>query len=411
MFKRTRFQSGSLTREERNRQSDVWVYRWRELAPDGTRKRRKVIIGSVDEYRTESLARRKLASLGLNINDDSSTSSHPALMTTGQLVEHYKQTELGDQRHSKAMSTVDVYKYYLRSWIEPRWKSARPVDIKPVDVEKWLRSLTVANGTKAKIRNVMSAVFQHGVRHQFFSRNPIRGLVRQSAKRQKEPDVLTASEIRSILDRLMPFARCMVFLAASTGLRFSEIRGLQWGDVDFVKGQLNLRRGVVQKHITELKTKASRKPVPLHPAVVDALRSLQEESQYKKPENWVFASRKMKGKVSVWPSSLMSDHILPAVTAAKINKHVSWHVFRHSYATLLKANGEDVKVVQESLRHANFYLTMDAYTQAVPDAVRAAHSRVVEQLGVGAGEGSQGRSGPVSGPRLDPGASAIGVGC
>ena len=47
---------------------------------------------------------------------------------------------------------------------------------------------------------------------------------------------------------------------------------------------------------------------------------------------------------------------------AGIVKHIGWHTFRHSFAMLLKANGEDVKVVQKSLRHANSRMTLDVYT-------------------------------------------------
>jgi hypothetical protein len=69
---------------------------------------------------------------------------------------------------------------------------------------------------------------------------------------------------------------------------------------------------------------------------------------------------------------------------------------------------EDVKVVQESLRHANFHITMDTYAQAVPGAVRAAHERVVEELTAEAEEEKAVSSGPIIGPRLDPSASVFG---
>jgi integrase len=407
MFTRTRFQAGSLVKEKRQRQADVWVYRWREQGQDGSVKRRKVILGTVEQYRTESQAKKALAALSLNVNKEPEGGSHPALMTMGQLIDHYKAKELGEDRLSKAQSTVDVYKEFLTYWIAPRWERVRASAVTPTEVEEWLHSLTLADGTKAKIRNIMSAVFQHGLRHQLIATNPIRGLVRQSAKRRKEPDILTADEMRSIMQRLSPLHRTMVFLAGATGLRFSELRGLQWQDVDFASGTLNLRRGVVKNNVTDLKTAASRKPVPLHMALVEALLSLRAESAYQQSSDWVFASVKAKGKVPVWPSSLMADHILPAVKAAKIEKHVSWHVFRHSYASLLKANGEDVKVVQESLRHATFQITMDTYTQAVPQAVRSAHSRVVEQLTAGE---SIADFVPI-GPTLDPCSTGVPVSC
>lgn len=175
--------------------------------------------------------------------------------------------------------------------------------------------------------------------------------------------------------------------------------------VDYAAGVLNLRRGVVRKHVTEMKNRASRKPVPLHPGVVEALFSLRKASAYNQPSDWVFASVKAKGVVPVWPSALMSDYILPAVKAAKIEKHVSWHVFRGSYATLLKANGEDVKTVQDSLRHATFQVTMDSYAQSIPQAARAAHGRVVEQISASGNDVESIR------PTLDPRFAEPSVSC
>ncbi|MGO9638860.1 MAG: tyrosine-type recombinase/integrase, partial [Terracidiphilus sp.] len=81
-----------------------------------------------------------------------------------------------------------------------------------------------------------------------------------------------------------------------------------------------------------------------------------------------------------WPNSAMENHIRPAAQRAGISKRIGWHTFRHSYATLLKANGEDVKVVQESLRHASSRITLDVYTQAVTPAKREAQRKVVEMI-------------------------------
>src|SRR5271169_2531060 len=60
--------------------------------------------------------------------------------------------------------------------------------------------------------------------------------------------------------------------------------------------------------------------------------------------------------------------------------HFGWHTFRHTYATLLKGNGEDVKVVQELMRHANISVTLNIYAQAITQAKRDAQSRVVSLL-------------------------------
>src|SRR5258708_23202490 len=63
-----------------------------------------------------------------------------------------------------------------------------------------------------------------------------------------------------------------------------------------------------------------------------------------------------------------------------LNTPATHDTFRHTYSTLLKANGEDVKVVQELMRHANISTTMNIYTKALTSAKREAQSRVVDVL-------------------------------
>jgi integrase len=73
-------------------------------------------------------------------------------------------------------------------------------------------------------------------------------------------------------------------------------------------------------------------------------------------------------------------YVRPAAERAAISKHITWHVFRHSFATQLKANGADVKVVQESLRHASSKITLDVYTQAIPSEVPIAQLRIADEI-------------------------------
>jgi site-specific recombinase XerD len=76
----------------------------------------------------------------------------------------------------------------------------------------------------------------------------------------------------------------------------------------------------------------------------------------------------------------MKRHIQPVAKAIGIHKEIGSHAFRHSFGTLLKANGEDVKTVQELLRHAKSRITLDVYTLAVNSNKRAAQSKVVRMM-------------------------------
>jgi DNA invertase Pin-like site-specific DNA recombinase len=105
--------------------------------------------------------------------------------TIAMLVAHYRLKELATDRNGrKAFSTRSAYECNLENWILPRWGDHTLDQVKSVAVEEWLDGIKRAKGTRAKIRNLMSALFTHAMRYEWADRNPIK-LVRQSAKRER----------------------------------------------------------------------------------------------------------------------------------------------------------------------------------------------------------------------------------
>ena len=363
----SRYQQGCLYREKR-KGPDVWVFRFR----DG-QANRKEQIGTVEEFPSRKAAMKACESLRANINKETRSPR-----TMAELVTHYKQKEMSEYS-GKSFATRTAYEFYLKGWIVPQWGEHRLSDIRTVAVEDWLKTVPLAPGSRAKIRNIMSTLFNHAMRHEWTEKNPIR-LVRQSAKRLSTPDVLTAEEIGKILAKLEGVYHVMTFLAAVTGLRVSELLALKWEDVDFAAGEIRLARAIWCQHIGPMKTEASQKPVPMDASLAALLLDWRGKCLYNQESDYVFASAEMHGKQPLWPSSAMSKHIRPAAKLAGIVKHVRWHVFRHSFATLLKGNGEDVKTVQESLRHADSKVTLDTYTQGLMPVKREAQRKVIEMI-------------------------------
>jgi integrase len=142
--------------------------------------------------------------------------------------------------------------------------------VKSVQVEQWLKSLPLAPGSKAKLRNIMSALYSHATRWEWATRNPITH-VRQSAKRRKTPIVLTIEQIKAFLSHLEEPCRTAVLLDASSGLRVGELLGLKWEDVDFEALEVSVTRSVVKQKITPCKTETSRKPIPLDAGLAGVL--------------------------------------------------------------------------------------------------------------------------------------------
>lgn len=399
-MRRARHQKGSLQRAKRKSGDAVWIFCWYEVQLDGTKRYRKAVIGSVQEYKTEAEAQSAADSLRLEINERTPRQQLQDI-SMETLVEHYRQHELpdivhgtrplgsqaGDDETRKALSTQATYAGYLRKWILPRRRSYRLADVKAVQVEQWLKSLPVSRGTKAKIRNIMSALYSHAQRWEWITTNPITH-VRQSAKRSRVPTVLTPEQLKDFLTNLADPSKTAVLLGALTGLRVGELLGFKWSDIDFEKLEISVVRDVVKQRIERCKTEASKKPIPIDEELAETLWSWRLRCPYNQPGDWVFGSPQRKGKQPYWPSSLFRIALQPALKAAGITEPVGWHTLRHTFGTLMKANGEDVKTIQELLRHANFKVTMDVYTQAVTDVKRTA-----PQPGSAADHGTERRKG------------------
>jgi integrase len=250
-----------------------------------------------------------------------------------------------------------------------------------IEVEEWLRSLALANATKAKLRNLMSAVFRHAIRYGWLGQheNPI-ALVRVSAKRKRVPATLTAEEFRALLGKLPDRERAIGVTCATTGLRVSEVLGLKWEDIDFGTGTANVFRSVTDGHVEHCKTETSQQPVPLDELTGGELLRWRSVAPYCANSDWIFASAKLWGRMPIWANTSREKVLQVVARKVGITKSIGWHTFRHTYSSLLAENGNEVKVVQELMRHAKVSTTMDVYTHARMERKRAAQSRVVDVL-------------------------------
>ena len=368
-------QQGSLIRSGRKRGPDVWQFRWAERGPQGKRIYRKRVIGTACQYPDADSARKAVTGLLREINSNASRlCSLP--MTIMEVCDHFKQRELNKDNIWRSYSTKKAYNAYLNRWIIPHWGTLHLSEVKTMQVESWLRRLPLAKSSCAKIRNLLSVLFNHACRHELFDRNPIR-LVRQGAKRRTTPSVLTPAEIKALLSGLGLRERTLVLLATSTGLRQSELFAVKWCDIDFAQQTMNVIRSIVYGVVGACKTESSQKPVPVHPTVLEALAEWRQASTYNKSDDWVFAGRRYRGRKPIWGQAILRKYVRPAAQRVGIQKRFGWHTFRHTYSTLLRSVGTEFKVMQELLRHSSFRSTLDVYTQAVSPAKHAAQAAVL----------------------------------
>src|SRR6516162_3728957 len=368
-------QRGSLGMVIRKEGPAVWLFRWSEKGLYGARVQRKRVIGTIERYPNETAARSAVTVLLAEINSEKARIRTRSI-TVAQLCDHFEQRELAKDNTWRSHATKKTYQAYLNRWVRPHWRQHELAEVRTIQVESWLRRLPLAKSSCAKIRNLMSVLFNHACRYELFDRNPIY-LVRQSAKRRKPPIVLVPSEIKALVDHLDIRERTLVLLAASTGLRQSEVFGLKWSDIDFAQRNMHVTRSVVYGVVGPCKTESSQRPVPIHPILADALLHWKRGARYTQPSDWIFASRRYRGRKPIWGQAILRKFIRPVAQRIGIEKRFGWHTFRHTYSTLLRSVGTEFKVMQELLRHSTLRSTLDVYTQAVTPAKHAAQAAVV----------------------------------
>jgi integrase len=141
-----------------------------------------------------------------------------------------------------------------------------------------------------------------------------------------------------------------------------------------------LTRGIVRQYETAMKTEASRKPVPMEMGLADVLKTWRMECGYSQPSDYIFASAD-NGRQTTLVAKQRDRGPHPASGhSSQDNQTLGRHTLRHTFGTLLKANGEDVAVVQSLIRHANVSVTMDKYVQAVTPAKRRAQRGIAGLL-------------------------------
>jgi integrase len=210
----------------------------------------------------------------------------------------------------KSFSTIDNHRNPFKRYIEPRWGSLRLDSIRTVEVEQWLHSLPLAPASKAKLKSVLSVLYNHAIRYQRLTFNPVRR-VRTSQRRLHDKDVLTPEEFQNLVQQLSARDRAMVLLIGSTGLRRSEMIALTWSDLNIRTMEVNVLRSCVRNRIGKTKTEASCRRVPLHLVVLNALLEWRAQSPYAMDLDFLFPSPRLRGARPLNPDSILEKSIRP----------------------------------------------------------------------------------------------------
>lgn len=256
-----------------------------------------------------------------------------------------------------------------------------------------LNTLSTAGGAAGKrlaprtvqyIRAVLQQALNQAVKWEYVARN-VAKVVDAPRVEKYVITPLDQHQAQRLLDAVSGHRLEVLYrLTVSLGLREGEVLGLRWEDVDFeqrslrISGALQLQHGKLKRVAT--KTASSTRTLPLPPVLLRALQAhcaAQEKERTLLGDAW-------QGHQLVFPSSIgtpmsprnLVRHFKILLRKAEVAETIRFHDLRHSYATLLIAQGVHPRVVMEILGHSQISVTMNTYAHALPETTRAAADKV-----------------------------------
>jgi len=273
--------------------------------------------------------------------------------------------------------TLAGYRSQLRLHVLPALGKRPIAELNEDDILELIAELQAAGYTGWTIRTILtplSRLLSHAVRRGVIASSPISRLDRteRPAVWAREQRILGRDEIALLLECAPTRFRTVLATAIFSGLRQGELLALTWADVDFEQGVLRVRKSLDrQQRRLDLKTRNAMRDVVLMPALARLLQEHKNASGYSGAGNYVFVSQ--RGTPLYW-RNLSRRALQPALRKAGIAP-LRWHDLRHTYASLLIAQGANIVYASRQLGHGSSDITLRCYSHLFDQAEHAARTR------------------------------------
>jgi integrase len=287
-------------------------------------------------------------------------------------------------------STARCYRLMVEQHYRPAFGQYRSDHLTAEVVNAWTAQLAqrIANQqmrpkTYNNLITLLKSILKWARRsdQRFLRHDPMEHIERLG-KQQTEREILEPVDLWQLLKAAQahPPADTILKVAAFTGLRRGELFGLQWGDLQRNPeggGRLFIRRSIVLGRVTTPKTAGSFRVVDVPEGLIEEL--LLYQSAYPPVTEWIFPNANggpMDG--DNWSKRVFRR----LVEGLGLTQRIGLHTLRHTYVSLLIAQGENIKYISRQVGHSTIAMTMDTYGHLLKETGQAAMQRLDQRLRV-----------------------------
>ncbi len=276
-------------------------------------------------------------------------------------VDEYSKMSFEIHSATRKQSTQNDYRISYEKHIKPYLGKKRLDSIKPSDIALWQNKIleSVSPRRLKAIRAVLSTIIQDAMRDELIVRNPL-PLVKLPRANKVEIEPFSISEIFTILDKAKEQYRNFYALGFFSGLRSGEMIGLKWEDIDFFRREISIKRAIKMGVVSTPKTLNSVRDIDMIDSLLPYL-----ENQYKitgKCKSYVFLNEYQENFYDI--KRIRDTHWKRVLQECGFKYRPIYHT-RHTFATIMLENGEDILWISNMLGHTDSSMTLSRYAKYI----------------------------------------------
>ena len=280
----------------------------------------------------------------------------------------YLEVERNLSKHTLRAYTADIEHFLF--WL----KDLEVSQVNTNTIRLYLSQIQVFNYSKTTIARKIAALrtfYRFLYRERIVEYNPVDN-IRSPKKPKRLPSFLNEDEVEQIFNMIQPNSpsnarnRAIIEVLYACGMRVSELCGLNYGNLNLEENEITVFGKGAKERIVLISERA-KKYLELY--MKNFRNSYAQENEYINEQTPVFINN-TGYRLNTRSVNKFLEKISEELS---INKKISPHVFRHSFATKLLEKGADLRVVQELLGHASISNTQ-IYTHVSTERLKQAYS-------------------------------------
>lgn len=325
-------------------------------------------------------AERRLAEVTSQINNGSYFA--PNAMLFNEFADKWLE---GYARVAVKPSTLRTYTETIRNHFKGAFGDMPVTSISTESIQSYISKELKALSPKTVNNHLtlLKTMFKYAKRWKYVRDNPALDVDR-ARQEFREMSFLIPGEVSLLLNKSHEPYKTLFMTAVFTGMRRGELLALKWGDIDWNKNLIFVRRSLYfslksdagkRWNFSEPKSKKSIRAIVMSPMLKRAFE-LHKISCPVSGYDLVFCGRDGN---PIDPDNMVKREFIPSLTAAGL-KHIRFHDLRHTYTALLIAQNENIKFIQSQLGHASVQTTIDRYGHLFPEANTASGAKLDGQV-------------------------------